>query len=274
MQPIEFAKKIYRRLVINNDIKIAYHKWIANNCQNSIYGKKLRKIKGIHNGEKCIIVGNGPSLTVEDLDAIHDSGIITFGVNRIFKIFPDTKWRPTYYAAEVPDVIRGVCDEIDSVPAKIKFIPLQIIWYETNKKFSNVLYFWQNFDPAKRFKYGFSPAIDRQIEHAGTVTCTCIQIAAYMGFSEIYLIGIDHNFRVIVDEKGNTVVDNSVKDHFCEDYEADYIKNVQPPELGKTTNSYINMKAYCEENGVRICNSTRGGKLEVFERIPLETVLS
>ena len=273
MQPIEIVKKAYRRFVLENDIKKAYHKWIANNCQNSIYGKKLRKIKGIHNGEKCIIVGNGPSLSAEDLDAIHESGIMTFGTNRVFKIFPSTKWRPTYYVTEDPDIIKGFCNEIDTVPAKTKFIPLQIRWYETSHKFSNVLYFWQNYDPAKRYKYDFSPEIDRHIDHTGTVTCTCIQIAAYMGFSEIYLIGVDHNFKVSVDANGNTVVDNTVKDHFCENYNDDYIKNVPPPDLGKTTKSYMNMKTYCDENGIRICNSTRGGKLEVYDRIPLEEVL-
>ena len=273
MQAIELAKKMYRRFVLENDIKKAYHKWIVNNCQHSVYGKRLRKVKGIHNGEKCIIVGNGPSLTPEDLNSIRDAGIITFGTNRVFKIFPDTDWRPTYYVTEDPDIIKGCCEEIDAIPAKIKFMPLQIKWYETSKKFKNVLYFWQNYDPEKRCRFDFSPAIDKQIDHTGTVTCTCIIIAAYMGFREIYLIGVDHSFKVSVDENGNTIVDNTVKDHFCTNYNEDYIRNVPPPDLGKTTKSYRNMKAYCDEHDIKIFNSTRGGKLEVYKRKPLEEAL-
>ena len=270
---LKLIKKMYQRFVENNDIKKLYHKWISENCEKSIYGRRLRKIKNIHYGEKCIIVGNGPSLLANDLDMINDSGIITFGTNRVFKIFGNTKWRPTYYVSEDPNIIKGCCDEIDAVPAKIKFLPLQIIWYETRKRFKNTLYFWQNYDHSKDYKYSFSTSIDKQIDHTNTITCTCVAIAAYMGFKEIYLIGVDHNYRISVNEKGEKVLDNMVKDHFCDNYNNKYNSNTEPPDLGKTTQSYINAKKYCEENGIKIYNATRGGKLEVFERKSLDDVI-
>lgn len=273
MHILEIAKKVYRRLIVENDIKKIYHKWIISNCEKSIYGKRLREIKNIHKGEKCIIVGNGPSLTSKDLDAICDANIITFGTNRIFKIFLSTKWRPTYYVVEDPDIIRGFCDEIDAVPSKIKFIPLQIKWYETRKKFKDVLYFWQNYDPKKNFKYSFSSNIDKQIDHTGTVTCTCIIIAAYMGFSEINLIGVDHSYSWQTDEKGNVVANKTIKNHFCENYNDEYFYKVEPPNLGKTTHSYANMRAYCDEHDIKIFNATRGGKLEAFERKSLDDIV-
>lgn len=64
-------------MIVENDIKKFYHKWLTGNCEKSIYGKELREIKDIHKGEKCIIVGNGPSLSVEDLNAICDANIVT-----------------------------------------------------------------------------------------------------------------------------------------------------------------------------------------------------
>ena len=55
----------------------------------------LKKYKNIHKGQRCFIIGTGPSLSVEDLEKL--KGEITFGSNRIFEIYSQTDWRPTYY---------------------------------------------------------------------------------------------------------------------------------------------------------------------------------
>lgn len=51
-----------------------------------------------------------------------------------------------------------------------------------------------------------------------TVTTTSIQLAAYMGFTEIYLLGVDHGYSQTVDDAGNIITDNSVKDYLDGDY--------------------------------------------------------
>jgi hypothetical protein len=56
----------------------------------------LWKLKNTHTGQKCLIVGNGPSSSIEYLDRV--SGVISFGMNQIYRIFPETTWRPDYYA--------------------------------------------------------------------------------------------------------------------------------------------------------------------------------
>src|SRR3990167_6126183 len=49
---------------------------------------------------KCYVIGSGPSLTVERMESL-DAPV--FAVNRIWKIFTLTQWRPDYYVrAEVP----------------------------------------------------------------------------------------------------------------------------------------------------------------------------
>jgi hypothetical protein len=42
-----------------------------------------------------------------------------------------------------------------------------------------------------------------------------------MGFSEIYLLGVDHNFSKMVDKNGNVIEDNTVQSHFAKDYNSD-----------------------------------------------------
>lgn len=83
------------------------------------------------------------------------------------------------------------------------------------------------------------------------------------------MLGIDHNFRVTQNNKGEIIVDNNVKDYFCDEYNKDkeelYIPNVE-----NTTLSYIIARKHCEEKGIKIYNATRGGKLEVFERVDFD----
>ena len=70
---------------------------MSENFDKCIYGKKLKQFKNTHKGETCFIIGNGPSLKVGDLTRIHELGIPSFAFNRIFCIFDETPWRPTYY---------------------------------------------------------------------------------------------------------------------------------------------------------------------------------
>lgn len=60
-------------------------------------GWRLRQYKDKHKNDICFILGNGPSLQVDDLERLQRAGIVTFATNRIYNIFPNTSWRPTYY---------------------------------------------------------------------------------------------------------------------------------------------------------------------------------
>ena len=57
------------------------------------YSDQIRKYKDIGKGKRCFVIGNGPSLKVSDLERIKNEDC--FAANRIFKIFPNTTWRPT-----------------------------------------------------------------------------------------------------------------------------------------------------------------------------------
>ena len=82
-----------------------------NNFETTKYAKELRKFKDIHKGESCFIIGNGPSLKIEDLDAIQKLGVPSFAFNRIFCVFDETKWRPTYYISQDENVTFGMKDK-------------------------------------------------------------------------------------------------------------------------------------------------------------------
>lgn len=245
----------------------------SNNFDKTNMGKRISVYKNKYEGKRCFILGNGPSLNSNDLTKLHNNGEITFATNRIYNIFDKTEWRPTFYCCEDEMIIQEKQSEINSIEAKEKFIPINLKWYH-NVNVNDACYFFMNYDRDKDEKYSFSTDISKQINCRGTVTFTCMQIAAYMGFSEIYLIGVDHNYQKIINDEGEVVVDNSVKDYFCEGYDED-IKDQVVHNMGNNTLAYIDAKKYCDESKkTTIYNATRGGKLEVFKRVDLDELLN
>jgi len=244
--------------------------WIEKHYEKTRDGKKIKKYQNKYKGQRCFIVANGPSLRAEDLDKLHQRDEITFGMNRIYKLFDKTSWRPTFYVCEDELIIKEKQTEINAIPAQEKFIPIELNWWH-NINIDNALYFHLNYDKEKQSKYGFSSEIAHQIDCRATVTASCMQIAAYMGFSEIYLLGVDHNYQKTIDINGNVVVDPNAKDYFCEDYNKDRDKLFVPtPERSEL--AYMAAQAFAEHSDVKIYNATRGGKLEVFPRVNFDDI--
>ena len=100
---------------------------------------------------------------------------------------------------------------------------------------------------------------------------TAIQLAVYMGFSELYLLGVDHSFQTYQDKDGNVIFDPSVKDYFCDHYNHDK-EQLYVPKLDLSTLSFIAAQSYTESHPVTIYNATRGGKLEVFPRVDFDSL--
>ena len=234
-------------------------------------GKKLKKLKDKYKGKRCFICGNGPSLSAQDLDILHSRGEYTFGMNRIFKIFPQTQWRPTFYICEDHIIMENIQDEVNAIDCDIKFIPTELKWYyDVNIK--NAYHFNKNNKHCENQNHGFSYNAAKRLECTGTVSITCIQLAYYMGFSEVYLIGVDHNFNNMTDKDGNKVIDNSIKNYFCEDYDKD-VQTKVVHDLYRTTKSYECAKKACDEVGFKVFNATRVSKLDVFPRVDLDKLL-
>ena len=99
------------------------------------------------------------------------------------------------------------------------------------------------------------------------MTYMCIQIAVYMGVKEIILLGVDHNYAVSRRPDGTIIKHEGVKNRF---HEKDGIICV--PSLYAMELAYKAAKKYADEHGIKIFNATRGGKLEVFERVDFDTL--
>lgn len=225
----------------------------------------LKGLKCAHSGERCFIVGNGPSLRLDDLEKIKEE--FCFSSHRIYKIFNKTAWRPTYYCAQDYKLIEASHQEIKSLRVKRKFIGFikkNQIDYFSDSIFVDLL--TDDFYPQLP---NFSDDPIKGVYEGLTVTYMCLQLAVYMGFKNIYLLGIDHNYSVEREVDGRVISHPSVIDHFDS---TDTMENI--PQPAKTTLAYQAARNYCENHGISIFNATRGGKLEVYQRVDFDTVIN
>lgn len=221
----------------------------------------IRSLRDIHKGERCFIVGNGPSLNTNDLELIRNEQ--TFAANLIFRIFDKTKWRPSNYF--LIDRYADTQDILDSMEVPRLFIG-DYYWRKRGMKNPNAICMRVM---RKSNNLHFSDDLIKGVYDSHTVTYIMIQVAVYMGFSEIYLLGMDHSYALTYDSTGKVTEDPDVISHFFKDRNpAEVIANVEG-----MNKAYLEARSYACKNGVKIINVTRGGKLEWFPRMSLEEVL-
>ena len=106
----------------------------------------------------------------------------------------------------------------------------------------------------------FSEDISDCIYEGFTVTYASLQIAFYMGFKDVYLLGVDHNYAVELNDKGE-IIHKNVKNHFSEGY-----KLFNIPQTFKSTLGYKKAKEVYDLHNRNVYNASRGGALEIFPR--------
>jgi GT2 family glycosyltransferase len=235
----------------------------------------LSRFKGIHRGERAVIIGNGPSLNDLDLRKLADEN--TIAVNAIFYAADDMGFDPTYYVVEDTAVMADNLERIRTYPAGHKFFPS--IYRNKVGEAPNVSYFMMNrgFYASTSPEYcvpRFSTDIAQRIFCGQSVTIINLQLAYYMGFTEVVLIGMDFSYVVPEDAKVDGNLITSMSDdpnHFHPDYFGKG-KKWKDPKLDRVLANYAIAKATFEADGRRIVNATAGGRLELFERVPYDSL--
>lgn len=236
---------------------------------------RLLALKDKYKGKRCFIVGLGPSLTLDDLNLLWMHREYTFSMNKCFLMFDKTKWRPDcYFLSDV----HANTDYIKAAVRRMEQEGIQIIY----SKFSfpsdmpqNAIYYKANYTDAilknsrnKKYKEKAVPlrvstnAYDFIYDGSSCVH-SIIQLAYYMGFCEIYLLGTDCGVA-----SSNTAYSTLMG--------KDIRNSVYFNGAGnKMIDDYASQQAYIERNNLNlhIYNATRGGLLEVFPRKKLEDIL-
>lgn len=230
-----------------------------NQSENNV---KLESYKNKHEDQRCFIVGNGPSLKASDLDKIMNQ--YSIGFNKIYLMFKKTQWRPTYSIIADQNIFMSIKDEIHQKGFVDIFIGANCKKYG---RVNDVTYFYTrpSFNTTNP---RFSDDALKFFYDGYTVAYFGLQMAIYMGFKEIYLLGVDCNYSKDFDNKGNIRVDKSIKNYFTDSY----IKDIRVKNTEYMKNAYRSAEKYANANGIKIYNATRGGELEEFKRIEFDEI--
>jgi hypothetical protein len=230
---------------------------------------KLKQYQNKHLNQRCFIIGNGPSLQIEDLNRLKDE--ITFATNKIYLAFDETTWRPTYYFVEDHLVFTQNYQAIEDLHGFEKFFPL--ISLEWVPKINDSLYYNLIYD-FKQNHFGTNPI--EGFYWGATVTYTMIQMAIYMGFKEIYLLGVDFSFinamKNVNHEGTDILFSNGEKNHFHKDYRKAGEQWTEPDFIFQEK-SFKSIQEYALTNNISIFNSSRKTQLAVFPLKAFDDVL-
>lgn len=244
--------------------------------------KEMLKFKDLHKGESCFVIGNGPSLNSKDLDRIKEMNLVSFGSNRIGEIFDKTNWRPNYYMVQDPIFVNNYSDVIRDIKVEHKFIPdphdailngSDALAEKLKASYGKLYYYYGIRLPLDNIK--FSEDLSKMFTLGGTVTGGLIQLAIYMGFKKIYLIGVDGTNSIVTDK--DYLSENR---HFYNE-SAETLKNTKVVyHISNLTDNkilerevLIKLNEFALSKDIHILNATRGGVLEVFERADFEDIV-
>ena len=228
----------------------------------------IAEMKDRYKGKRCFIVATGPSLTVDDLEKLKQHREFCIGVNTIFKGFDKTGWRPDQYVVVDVDVMNHLGSEIRKMDVKEKFIADASIDFDYDS-LTEEFYIYHSIFTKSAWERGLiSDDFSEYAYNSGSVTAVSLQLAMYEGFDEIYLLGCDCSYA-----KTGFRHFNEPKEEEANVYGTTFDLTRYVTASEAVVNSYQKIKEYAEQKGIKIYNATRGGYLEVFERVNLDDLL-
>jgi hypothetical protein len=224
---------------------------------------RLDRLRNLHRGQRCFIVGNGPSLNRMDLSLLrHETW---FGLNRIYLMKEALGFDPSYLVCVNKLVLEQFAAEFvqQSVPlfASVRAAPSTPLPAST--LFLNTL--------GGNTCFGYDAT--GILWESATVTYVAMQLAFYMGFREVILIGVDHSFTAKGPANSTVVSEGDDPNHFSPAYFGKGCK-WQLPDLVSSEAGYRLAKAAFEADGRIIRDATVGGKLDVFDKVAYGSVFT
>ncbi|MFL6088532.1 MAG: 6-hydroxymethylpterin diphosphokinase MptE-like protein [Aeromicrobium sp.] len=240
-------------------IKVTYRSRVTPSGRRA--SRHLASMRNRHLGARCVVVGNGPSLNETPLNLLE--GEFVFGLNRLYMMFGKLGFESTYHVVVNKHVVEQCADDFNA---------LRVPLFTTRSNHPTI-----DDGPQRYFLEDLTgPQFSRDASHGiwqgSTVTYVAMQLAYFMGFSKVILIGVDHNFTTkgtphqLVESRGTD------SNHFDPNYFGKGFR-WQLPDLETSEVAYQLAREAFERDGREIVDATVGGKLTVFRKGDLETEL-
>jgi hypothetical protein len=267
-------------LIITDGIKILLFK-ILNRIKSvliiNMYNKELiqkdwNAIKGIYDGKKIFVLGNGPSLNKTPLYLLKNNHIMCF--NHYKFLLERVNWVPEFYCCSDNLVVADVLQEIDFLKKKSKYLFLPAFHLRGEK-------FIIESNQSKNIHWtipkmgkGFSENLPFNYP-GSSVIIDGLQIIKHLGFTDVYLLGVDMNY-VIHDTAKDMGIDStsivSINDDDPNHFDPRYFgvgKKYHQPEkyiIENTISDFEYIQKEIVGDDFRIINIGYDSKLNCFEK--------
>jgi 6-hydroxymethylpterin diphosphokinase MptE-like protein len=215
----------------------------------------IQDFKDKRKGNVCVIIGNGPSLEqtpLGKLSRLYEA----FGANKIYGL----GIKPTYWTCVDSDMLHDCVSWLLAHPEfdSERFVPRTIPLPGAHQL--NVV-----------IEHGFSKDASEKVVIGGTVTYVNLQLAWYMGFTTVLLVGVDHKYPKASQGRPGYkfIAEGDDPDHFKLADGSPYFepgKIYNRPELAATERYYTQANQVFEQAGRKIINLTPGTALDVFPK--------
>lgn len=241
---------------------------------------RLSSLRNRFSGERIFVMGNGPSLNSTPLELLENEYV--FGLNRVSLLFDRVSWRPTFFTAFDVRVVPDNKEEFANLDVPYKFFSArykELLGLKENHYWHHTGGFYDGFEacfgPDAPY-YGFGGG--------GTIAIIAIELAHFMGFKEIYLIGTDVSYSVpkTVKQEGDDVFGDGVKlelestqDDDANHFDPRYFgagKKWHNPNVRDMKIGFARAASYVQRQGGRLLNATVGGELDEVRRVDFESL--
>lgn len=239
----------------------------------------LEWLRGLFAGRRCFVVGNGPSLRIPDLERIARNGDVTIASNKIFMAFDSSGWRPTLYTVADWCVAENNADVIRRLDV-FKLFPeeLQCYFGAGHPPGAGRTVFFRQIVPPHvddaAYVSLFTDDIREGVFVGETITNLNIQIAAYLGCREIYLIGVDGTYVLPPTRQAHryyseVLVSEGERNHFHPDYrKPGETWSVPRPEAHER--NYEKCRDELSARGILLANASRHSVVRALPRVDFD----
>jgi hypothetical protein len=239
------------------------------------------KFYNLHKGKRCFVLCTGSSVRYLDLKKLkgeYSIAVSNFYMHQDYNIVkPSIYCMPqlTYTDKFTKELGKKHLEKVEQEAGDTQFF---FSISERDLIEENLLY------RGKRVNYLYFTPMGQEYEEVDltlktmgvySVPIMCLELAIYMGFQEIYLVGTEHGeltkgrYDYFYNRKDNMV---GHADDFI-GMNGDIISYERVlPCIFRLWEQYKIMREIATQKGINIYNATRGGQLDVFDRVDYDTL--